>query len=294
MSSVHAGDYKRARFGPLGKCIYCGSDGAGKGLKSEHIFPYFLGGNIELLEASCAECEKIASYLDGHCANKIFRSFRAQKGLQTRRPKNRPTHFDIEYETAQGWVTRSLPVDAAPYMLPLPEFKMPSILESRTPSEGIEVAAFSLLTTSDTKERAEKFREPGDIGWRIPIPAFDPTVFARFVAKIALAGTVAMLKYDPAKSPLGGVVRGLEKRIGHYVGAEPPTTQGVTYTHTRPIIDGRDTNQMGFQTWANSVTGHQLLGAEIRFLLAHGGGAIRYVAVVGPAMPAAHIQAPIR
>jgi hypothetical protein len=38
-----------------GECIYCGSDGGEFGLGHEHIVPYSLGGNTELLGASCRE-----------------------------------------------------------------------------------------------------------------------------------------------------------------------------------------------------------------------------------------------
>jgi hypothetical protein len=295
MTSVHAGDFGRAFFGPVGRCIYCGSDGQRKGLRSEHVFPYFLGGNIELLEASCAECEKVTSFIEGHCANKIFSSFRTQKGLQTRRPKNRPTHFDLEYETPQGWVKRSIPAGQAPYALPLPEFKRPGILDSRTPTEGIETTTFSFLTNSDAAERAEKFRQPSDLGWRIPVATFQPAIFARFIAKIALSGAVALLNYDSSLSPLGPVVLGRDQRIGHFVGAEPKTTQGITVNHSPPVTDGMDRNHFGFQQWENNSTGRQIMTAEVSFLLAHGGGAIRYLAFIGPGMDGqleSHIQAP--
>ena len=49
-----------------GICIYCGWDGGAEGLRNEHTVPYSLGGNTELLAASCADCEAITSYLDGY------------------------------------------------------------------------------------------------------------------------------------------------------------------------------------------------------------------------------------
>jgi hypothetical protein len=59
-------------FPPVGRCIYCGSDGGPDGLREEHIIPYSLGGNAVLEEASCSRCEAITSYLEGYAANVIF------------------------------------------------------------------------------------------------------------------------------------------------------------------------------------------------------------------------------
>lgn len=59
------------RYGPVGECIYCGSDGGADGLRSEHVIPFSLGGNTELLVASCRKCEGVTSYLDGYLARAI-------------------------------------------------------------------------------------------------------------------------------------------------------------------------------------------------------------------------------
>jgi hypothetical protein len=54
------------------------------GLHDEHTVPYSLGGNTELLEASCTDCEAITSYLDGYVANAIFGHLRVHMDLQSR------------------------------------------------------------------------------------------------------------------------------------------------------------------------------------------------------------------
>jgi hypothetical protein len=41
-----------------GICIYCGWDGDGD-LRDEDTMPYSLGGNTELLGASCSDCEVV-------------------------------------------------------------------------------------------------------------------------------------------------------------------------------------------------------------------------------------------
>jgi hypothetical protein len=49
------------------------------------IMPYSLGGNTELLAASCSTCEKITSYLDGYLANATYKHVRVHAGIQSRR-----------------------------------------------------------------------------------------------------------------------------------------------------------------------------------------------------------------
>jgi 5-methylcytosine-specific restriction endonuclease McrA len=60
------------KFNPVGCCIYCGNDGGKEGLRTEHIISYSSGGKAELPEASCRNCERITSYLDGYLAKRVF------------------------------------------------------------------------------------------------------------------------------------------------------------------------------------------------------------------------------
>lgn len=77
-----AGKKERVKGG--GVCIYCGWDGGRDGLHDEHAVPYSLGGNTELLGASCIDCEAVTSYLDGYMANAIFGHLRVHMNLQSR------------------------------------------------------------------------------------------------------------------------------------------------------------------------------------------------------------------
>jgi len=67
-----------------GMCIYCGWDGGEQELHDEHVVPYSLGGSTEFLNASCADCEGVTSFLDGYMANAIFGHLRAHIGLKSR------------------------------------------------------------------------------------------------------------------------------------------------------------------------------------------------------------------
>ncbi len=67
-----------------GTCIYCGSDGGTDGLRDEHAVPYSLGGTAVLLQASCSDCERVTSYLDGYLANATYKHFRVHSGVKSR------------------------------------------------------------------------------------------------------------------------------------------------------------------------------------------------------------------
>ena len=62
--------------------------------------PYSLGGNTELLDASCSDCEGITSYLDGYMANAIFGHLRVHIDLQSR--SGHPTTLPATIELADG------------------------------------------------------------------------------------------------------------------------------------------------------------------------------------------------
>ena len=58
----------RGKFDGLGHCIYCQRSGPDIVLTDEHIYPYFMGGNVELLQSSCLTCNEITKKIEGYCA----------------------------------------------------------------------------------------------------------------------------------------------------------------------------------------------------------------------------------
>src|SRR5258705_1677768 len=70
-------------FPPIHRCIYCPNDGS-DGLGDEHIIPFALNGTQILPQASCHECERITSYLDGFIARSVFWHVRTSAGMQSR------------------------------------------------------------------------------------------------------------------------------------------------------------------------------------------------------------------
>ena len=55
-------DSSRRRFGPIGRCIYCGATGD---LTREHIIPRSIGGTWVLSKASCSDCAAVTRDFEG-------------------------------------------------------------------------------------------------------------------------------------------------------------------------------------------------------------------------------------
>src|SRR5689334_21388580 len=81
------------KIGPIGRCIYCKADGATTRLTTEHAVPYALGGDVEILQASCKQCSDLTSRFEGSCLRGILMEARTYTGMKTRRPKDRPKTF---------------------------------------------------------------------------------------------------------------------------------------------------------------------------------------------------------
>jgi hypothetical protein len=90
--------------------------------------PFSLGGNAVIEKASCKECQRITSYLDGYLARHVFGDFRIHRGIQTRNPKERPTELPAIVVYKDKEETHNLPIDSHPFFLALPVWGLPSIL----------------------------------------------------------------------------------------------------------------------------------------------------------------------
>ena len=115
-------------------CIYCGWDGGEKGLRDEHTVPFSLGGNTELLNASCVDCEAITSYLDGYMANAIFGHLRVHIDLQSR--SGHPATLPATIELADGQRAVELATGDHLYFLNLPIWGPPGFMVGKQLSEG--------------------------------------------------------------------------------------------------------------------------------------------------------------
>src|SRR5687768_18617155 len=92
-TSIVSNVRETTRFRPVGRCIYCGS---ASNLSDEHIVSYGLGGKFVLPNSSCAACSIITSRIERKVLQGFMLPARTVAGFPTRRPKQRPTEFELE------------------------------------------------------------------------------------------------------------------------------------------------------------------------------------------------------
>lgn len=165
------------RFEPIGRCIYCGSDGGDKGLGEEHIVPFSLAGPMIIPEASCDDCGGKISFVEGHCARSMFKIHRVKGQYPTRRPKERPKTLPITFMSAGHEQTIFVPIDKFPKVLVMPQFQLPGMLCGRKPSTSWgDITIFGSMQKPSNFSGADAFRVSVNL---------NPQTFTRMLAKIA-------------------------------------------------------------------------------------------------------------
>ena len=106
--------------------------GCTDGLRDEHVIPYSLGGTAELLRASCSECERITSYLDGYLANATYKFLRVHSKVRSRtgHPKSLQAHVGLP----DGKRMIDLAPRDHPYFLHMPVWHPPGLMRGIQPS----------------------------------------------------------------------------------------------------------------------------------------------------------------
>jgi hypothetical protein len=167
-----------------GVCIYCGWDGGEAGLHDEHVVPYSLGGNTELLNASCSDCEAVTSYLDGYLANAIFGHLRVHIDLQSR--SGHPDTLPATIELAEGQRAVDLATGNHPFFLNMPIWRPPGFMTGKQISEGFgEAGRFTYWYVPPNLRNAIGLKD-GDVARIIDTsPAHNLRSFCRALAKIA-------------------------------------------------------------------------------------------------------------
>jgi hypothetical protein len=231
-------DIQARKYPPVGRCIYCGSDGGSEGLRDEHMVPYALGGHAELREASCRSCEQITSYIDGYLARHIFYDLRSHVRAPSRRslPKKRPAHISVG---DQG-VSLDLPVDDHPFALMLPTWDLPGILRQVQPTEDFPV----------TNVRAYNYMPPNlRDALALPEDAPDPVVhigpgtinnmtFARAITKIAYCNAIARYGLNGFRRLVApDIVLGNYPWLPYFVGSEPGEPPPPHPRHVRHAVE---------------------------------------------------------
>ena len=222
------------RHPPVGRCIYCGSDGGARGLRDEHIVALSLGGNVVLPKSSCKDCEGITSYIEGVVSRSIFGAMRSYFKVQKRKRPIEQT-VTMEFETAVGKEIRQVKISDALPLYSIEYFDPPGLLVDELPAP-IVAKYIHVWYSHECAEYIKRLTKPGDKKWSLTTGG-NYVALARTIAKIAHASAVATFGIDSFKPLLTGVIRGTEPNIGYYIGtAEPPTKplQLPAGTHNMP------------------------------------------------------------
>jgi hypothetical protein len=191
-------------------------------LSDEHIIPYSLGADAILSKASCSDCAKITSYLEGYTAKEIFGPLRSYFKVQSRRKVIELNNVEVIFRNGEGQRTQLINRVDLPALLFLPVFEPAGIFFDVEPVPLANVTSW-MWAASDAAERMEKFKQPGDTSYSFNA-SVKAEIVARAVAKIAHTVAVARLGLGSFEPYLPPVILGADPNIGSLVGAcEPPS-----------------------------------------------------------------------
>lgn len=217
-------------FPGYGRCIYCG---ATRDLKDEHIVPLSLGGTAVIEKASCSNCEKITSYLDGYLARDLYNEYRSHVGIRSRRPKQRPKSLFASFRKPDGSeiVEEFSPKDQ-PYVLLMPIWSPPGITLGKPPTANFDVTQGHLYIFTSEAMQKRIASDNLKLGvW----PYINYPTFARAIARISFCQAVAQLGLDGFNHlDLPALILGTYLNIPHYVGVTrdvppPPDERRITH-----------------------------------------------------------------
>jgi len=113
------------RYAPVGRCIYCSVTGVP--LSLEHIVPEGLGAALKLPEASCEECQKITTRIEGSVLRSIFAASRQRLHIRVKTRK-RDDKFPVTEIINGERVSYDLPLREHPSVLALPMYNRPTMI----------------------------------------------------------------------------------------------------------------------------------------------------------------------
>lgn len=209
----------------VGQCIYCRTT-AGV-LQKEHIIPLGLNGEHLLLHASCNDCADITKRFEQEVLRSALRESRTALKLQTRRPRERPTHFPLTIERDGQEELIQVPAEEYLAMLPLPLFMVPACLDVRPYDHGIEMPGvrFTQVAGKPAAELAETYQASA-IGIQV---SYEIVAFARMLAKIAYGFAVAQYGLHTMRDVyVMPALLGQKDDIGRWVGRTPPQPTKVS------------------------------------------------------------------
>jgi hypothetical protein len=251
------------RYPPVGKCIYCGSDGGAKGLSDEHMVPLSLGGDAILLKASCAACATETSKIELYLARHIFYGLRSHVGAPSRK-KSLPSILSATISVGDQEGSHEFLAADQPFALMLPTWDYPGIMRQAQPTEDFRVCnvrAYNFVPGNLRKLLGLADDAPDPLV-HIGSGTLNNMVFARALAKIAYCNVVARYGlggFRPLVLP--DLILGRYPCVPYFVGSDlgvPPPLYAKNVRHAVQIAT------------ANGREGLRFLVASVR-LFAHSG-----------------------
>jgi hypothetical protein len=196
-------------------------------LSDEHLVARCLGGVSILPDASCLDCAKITSYIEGYCANNIFGTLRVQRGLPTRRPQNRPSALPITFDIEGRFFEHMVHPKQSISSFIMPRLPPPGILRGQLPSNKFDYVQENLVWTIANPflhhSYAAKVGARGAFSYG---KRNSPYIFGRMLAKIAHAYCSGQGQLDGFTPLLPDIILGTSDKIPYVIGNteadEPP------------------------------------------------------------------------
>jgi hypothetical protein len=202
----------------IGRCIYCPREAVTSpdDLSDEHVIPYGMCGEWELLKASCETHQRITSKFEGIVLNRGgLKDMREVLGFKTYHKKRRTAQRRVAFQVGDERRTETLPVEELPGAWVLPVYAPPTKLTGGDPADGVRVMrSVGKHRHAATRRIAERF---GAAGHHVSV--VDPVAWAQMMAKIGYAfavGCVGLATFEEVYV-LPTILEG-GKLAGHYVG----------------------------------------------------------------------------
>jgi hypothetical protein len=204
--------WKVDKYPPVGQCIYCGDSAD---LTDEHIIPYALlpkGGDWFLPKASCQKCADITKRFEGQVCGGMFGPFREQLGLKSRSKKT--GRIKVRYNYPDGsLIDKEINVSDFPQLCMGFRWPIPGILLGNVPTNQYTGELVVRYDKAKMEAHATEMQavRMGRVG---------PLHFARMLAKIAHAFTVAKYGIDSFEPLLPPLILGASDAAPFLVGGD--------------------------------------------------------------------------
>jgi len=207
-------------FPPVGRCIYCGSDGGGT-LTKEHIFPAGLGGGLVLPRASCTPCQREIQTFEDICMRKTLLPHRKARRL-IRHPRDLPATVPLTLDLdLQGPTQVSL--DAHPNVVVLPGLREPPGILAGRPPEPMVQFEFKIFGHLDILEETKRRLQTQQV---VGI-YLDGYAWLRMLAKIAHGYAIAELGFSRFSPALPDLILGRNPLLSSYLIGKCPVPAAI-------------------------------------------------------------------